>query len=258
MGLGPPALSVIIPAYNEEANVDKAVGATVATLEATGVEWEIIVVNDGSTDRTGLLAERCSASNPRITVIHHPANKGLGAAVRTALQQARGEYVLWVPCDSPFEKGELDPFIGAIGKADVVVGYRTARPGYSPLMRVNSSVYTYVVSRLFRIHLRDFNYVHMYRRRVLASLKWRTTRIFWLAEALIRARDAGYAIMQVPAVVRARTAGKATASRPSIMLRTAWDCLVFALRYYLLPSERRSRLCRHYRNTGGRLSSGSR
>lgn len=239
--LGLPALSVIIPAYNEEANLEVAVSTTVATLDATDVDWEIIIVNDGSTDRTRELADECGSHDERISVIHHPANKGLGAAIRTGLREARGQYVIWVSCDSPFEKGELDPFLASLDKADVVVGYRSGRPGYSRLMRLNSRIYTSVVGWLFGMRLRDFNYVHMYRKKVLESLQWRETRIFWLAEALIRARDAGYSIMEVPAVVRARTTGRATASRPSIMLRTAWDCLVFALWYYLLPSGRRSR-----------------
>jgi glycosyltransferase involved in cell wall biosynthesis len=222
-----------MPAFNEETNVGRALSANVQSLDETGLDWEIVVVNDGSSDRTGEIAAERARRDPRVRVMAHTANRGQGAAIRTGICEARGEYVILSPCDSPFAEGELDPFVEQLGKPDVVVGYRANRPGYSWLMRFNSRIYPFVVNTLFRMRLRDFNWIQMYRRSVVSQLQWRQTRIFWTAELLIRARDAGCSIVEVPAAIHARESGQGTAGRPSIIIQTGLDCLRFAWCYWL-------------------------
>ncbi len=235
-------LTVVVPAYNEEALLAETVRGLRAALTALQLRAEIVIVNDGSGDRTGAIADELAAGDPAMVVCHQ-ANQGLGGALRTGIGVARGDYVLTWPADMPVAPDDLAPFAASLGRADVLVGVRSRRAGYNPLMRFNSWLYPQIVAALFGLRLRDVNWIHLYRTALLRQAHLTQRGIPMLVEALVRLRDLGATLHEVPSEMKPRTAGTASASRWRVMWRTLRGLLQFWWQW------RRDRNVRPRRNT---------
>lgn len=213
------ALTVVVPAFNEEALLAGTVIGLRQALAALSVSAEIVIVNDGSRDRTGAIADELARSGAHTTVCHQE-NRGLGGALQTGFARARGEYVISWPADMPVEVQDLESFVRKLGAADVLVGVRSRRDGYNPLMRFNSWIYPRIVAGLFDLRLRDVNWIHAYRTALVRRIELTQRGIPMLVEALVRLRDLGATFVEVPSEMKPRTAGIATASRFRVMRRT--------------------------------------
>lgn len=232
----PVALSVVLPAFNEEALLAGCVRQLHGALAALRVPAEIIVVNDGSRDRTAKIADSLARELPGVVAVHQ-ANQGIGGAFRTGVQRATGEYLMLWPADMPAEPTDLAPYTEQFGRADVIVGVRQARLGYNPLMRFNAWLYPKLVSTLFGLRLRDVNWIHAYRRSLFARISLTQRGIPMLVEALVRLRDLGASFAEVDVVMKQRLGGVASASRFKVMWRTLAGLFSF---WRLWREERRS------------------
>jgi dolichol-phosphate mannosyltransferase len=221
-----PVLSVVVPAFNEETLLDNAIRRLRSALDALQLESEIIVVNDGSSDRTGAIADKLAAELKGVAVCHQ-SNQGIGGAFRTGVARATGEYLILWPADMPAEPGDLQPYVSQFGRADVVVGVRRARLGYNVLMRFNAWAYRKLVSGLFGLRLRDVNWIHAYRRTPFAEIRLTQRGIPMLVEALVRLRDRGASFAEVDVEMKARAGGVPSASRPRVMWRTLTGVISF-------------------------------
>ena len=219
-------LTVVVPAYNEEVLLADTVRGLRTALTALQLPAEIVIVNDGSRDRTGAIADELAARDPALVVCHQ-ANQGLGGALRTGIGVARGGYVLTWPADMPVAPDDLAPFAANLGAADVLVGVRSRRDGYNPLMRLNSWLYPQIVATLFDLRLRDVNWIHLYRTALIRRVTLTQRGIPMLVEALVRLRDLGATLLEVPSEMKPRTAGTASASRWRVMWRTLRGLLAF-------------------------------
>jgi len=216
---GAPAVSVIVPAYNEERLLESSIRALRKTLDDIKVEAEIILVDDGSSDRTGSIAELLARALPQVRV-YHQDNKGIGGAFLAGAALARGEYLILWPVDMPAAPDDFAPYVAEFGHADVIVGCRSRRVGYTPLMRLNAWIYPRLVKLLFGLRVRDVNWIHAYRRTTFLRIKLTQEGIPMLAEALVRLRDAGASFAEVDVVMKPREHGVASASRPKVMWET--------------------------------------
>jgi len=219
------SISVVLPAYNEEENISLAVTGTAGVLKSIAGDYEIILVNDGSTDKTGETAERLSRQDPsHIRALHHNLNKGYGAALRTGFAGARFEYVFYTDSDNQFDVGELKHFIPLMEKYDLVVGYRTKRRD-SPVRIFLSWGYNWLVFFLFRIKVRDvdcaFKLFHKY---VLDAITIECDDFFVDTEIIARAAKAGFRIGERGVRHYPRRHGKTTvrASHIPRTLRTVY------------------------------------
>jgi glycosyltransferase involved in cell wall biosynthesis len=220
------ALSVVVPAFNEEALLDGAIRQLRATLDALRVPAEIIIVNDGSRDRTGAIADALG-TELRGVIVCHQTNQGIGGAFRTGAERATGEYLmlwpaylmLW-PADMPADATDLEPYINQLGRADVIVGVRQARVGYNPVMRFNAWLYPKLVATCFNLHVRDVNWIHAYRRECFLKIHLTQRGIPMLAEALVRLRDIGATFVEVEVAMKERLGGVPSASRWRVMRKT--------------------------------------
>jgi glycosyltransferase involved in cell wall biosynthesis len=219
MSTPPPALSVIVPAFNEEALLEDALRRLHCTLDELRIAAEIIVVNDGSRDRTGMIADRVAAELSGIVVCHQP-NQGIGGAFRTGAAHATGEYLILWPADMPADAADLRPYTAQFGRADVIVGVRQTRIGYNPLMRFNAWLYPKLVASLFDLRVRDVNWIHAYRRSCFLEIRLTQRGIPMLAEALVRLRDLGASFAEVEVAMKPRLGGVPSASRWRVMRRT--------------------------------------
>ncbi|HOL23046.1 MAG TPA: glycosyltransferase family 2 protein [bacterium] len=213
-------ISVVLPAYNEEENIADAIINTRNTLGTLADNYEIIVVNDGSTDRTGEIAEHFAQQEPSHTrIFHHSSNKGYGAALRTGFLNTRYEYVFYTDADNQFDISELRNFLPLIEKYDIIIGYRIKRK--DSLLRIFlSKGYNYLVFLLFHLKVRDvdcsFKLFHKY---VLDAIKIECDDFFVDTEILVRAKKAGFHILEKGVTHYPRKRGKTTV-RPGHILKT--------------------------------------
>ncbi|GAB4330341.1 MAG: hypothetical protein Kow0099_00870 [Candidatus Abyssubacteria bacterium] len=218
-----PYVSVVIPAYNEEANLRETVGVVSDKLDALGTAFEIIIVNDGSIDRTRAIAEALSSSDTRIRLINHPRNLGPGSGVFTGIGAATGEFVIFIPADLALDIDDLKKYVEASRNCDLVVGIRSDRRDYSLFRKLVSLVNIALIKILFQMKERQFNYIHMYRREMLQRIDIESRGVFITAEIMIKARDLGYRLQEVDVRYVPRLAGKATCGSAKVISRTVKD-----------------------------------
>ena len=227
----PPFLSVAVPAYNEEANLEPTVRTLLDHLGRSVPSFEILIVDDASRDGTADVARQLTASDPRVRVFRHPENRGIGGGFRTAVHEARGEWFLLVPADLALDPRELTKYFEAARDSDVVVGLRSDRSDYGVFRRLVSWVNVTLIRTLFRMRERQFQYISLYRTSVLREVGieyWRSA--FFLPEILIKARARGARLREVTIRYVPREAGRATGASFRMIRRTVRDMLAFWLR----------------------------
>ncbi|MBI5365517.1 MAG: glycosyltransferase family 2 protein [Planctomycetes bacterium] len=226
-----PELSVIIPAYNEEENLPPTIEVVRAALAAAGILHEFLVVDDGSRDRTREVTRELAARWGGIRLIEHGVNRGPGSGIPTGLAQARGEYIIFIPADLAIEPADLAKFVAA-GRAgaDVVVGLRSDRRDYSPARKLVSHVNIFLIQVLFNLRIRQFNYIHLYRRKIFERITIESRGVFLTAEVVIKARDLGYRLTEVEARYVPRERGEASCGKPSVIWQTVRDLFGFLAR----------------------------
>jgi glycosyltransferase involved in cell wall biosynthesis len=213
-------LSIFFPMWNEELYIGKALRAgreVCEQLVETGevLDYELIVVDDASTDATGRLADELAAADPHIRVVHHARNRKLGGSIKSGFAAATGDLVLYTDADLPFEMIELLRAVRVLRtyEADVVSAYRLDRTGEGPRRAVYSWVYNWLVQLSFGTRLRDINFAFkLCRRRVLDHVTLRSEGSFIDAELVIRAQRSGFSIVQIGVDYFPRTRGVSTLS----------------------------------------------
>lgn len=234
-----PFLTVFIPAYDEAGNLPRCIQSVQAEMDSLGVSIEIIIVDDGSRDATPALIDELATQNDRLRAFHHPVNMGIGAAFKTALQHARGEWFILIPADLAMEPSELRRYITAAASADVVVGLRSDLSDYNLLRKFVHYTNIFLIRRLFNVPLHQFQYISMYRTEFLRSIEikyWRSA--FFLAEILIKAHALGYRFVEVEVLYAPRVTGRATGAKVKLIFTTIWDLFRFWLRWIRLGTKR--------------------
>jgi len=226
------SVTVFIPAFNEEGNLVHCVEVLLARMGESWTEVEILIVDDGSRDATPRLADELAELYEQVRVVHHPSNLGIGAAFRTAVRQARCDWLILIPADLALHPDELRRYFEEAPLADVVVGLRSDRSDYTFLRRVVSWVNIYLIRTLFGMQLRQFQYISLYRMELLRQIEieyWRSA--FFLAEILIKARDLGVRLVEVEIRYAPRVSGKPTGAKLHLVIRTVVDIFHFWLRW---------------------------
>ena len=152
----PGSLSLVLPAFNEEANIEAVVQDSLATLPAFVDAYEIIVVDDGSRDRTGEIVARLASGNDRVRLVSHERNRGYGAALTSGFGASTGDFVMFMDADRQFDIRDLRLLVPFAGEYDIVAGFRMER---SDLLhrRVLAEMFNVSVRMLFGVHLRDID-----------------------------------------------------------------------------------------------------
>jgi glycosyltransferase involved in cell wall biosynthesis len=226
------SVSITMPAYNEEDNIRAMVEDVMAAMSTIGLEYEVIVVDDGSRDKTAQVVAAMEAEFPQVRLVKHEKNQGYGAAVFTGLTSASKELVFFTDADRQFDLAEIQKLLAEIGPADLVVGYRA--PRRDPFMRkLNGWGWSWLVTVLFGYTARDIDCAFkLMKRSVIDRLKSevRSRGATFSAEFLVRARRAGFTIAEVPIHGhRPRVAGNPTGAKPAVILRAFKELIQFRL-----------------------------
>lgn len=244
-----PALSYFFPAHDEAENVAALVAEALAELPKLAERFEIICVDDGSRDGTGSIADGLAAEQPDLVrVIHHPTNRGYGAALRSGFRAARYELVCFTDGDRQFRVADLRLLVaqlavgaGAGRPPDVVAGYRLKRA--DPVIRLAyARVYRTCLRLFFGLRLRDVDCAcKLVRRGALEGIRLESRGAFLSAELLIKSREMGRSVVEVGVPHHPRTAGQASGADPRVVLRAVRDFWALRLRLW---ADRRAALRR--------------
>jgi glycosyltransferase involved in cell wall biosynthesis len=227
-----PFFSVIIPCLNEEAILEECVNTAKRWFSRNQVGYEIIIVDDGSTDRTYEIAARLSAADSQIVVIKEPGNFGVGKAMSDGLAAATGEFAFLQCADMPFnieDLSELKPLMDA--SCDVLVIARKDRSANSPFRKLTSLTNYYLIRGLFQVPIPDFQFVQFYRvARIKAFLPLVSEGSFAPPELQIKCWKAGLRFRMHSLPFHRRTAGDAKYGTPRRLLQSVKEILRYRIR----------------------------
>jgi glycosyltransferase involved in cell wall biosynthesis len=215
----PISLSVFFPCYNEVANVEKTTRAAHAAVTQITDDFEIIIVDDGSKDRTGEIADRLAAELPNVRAVHNRPNLGYGGALQRGFREARKEYVFYTDGDGQFRFDEIPKLLPLMKDYDIISGYRLDRK--DPLIRkINAFCWTTLVNLVFGLWLKDIDCSYkLYPRKLFDEIQMKSMGALIDAEVLARARYRGYRIGQIGVHHYPRLAGEQTGANLRVILR---------------------------------------
>src|SRR5690606_2007181 len=212
--------------WNEEDYIERALRfgkQACEDLVASGEigDYELIVVDDASTDRTPEIADRIAAADPKVRVIHHVRNRKLGGAMKSGFAAATGDLVLYTDADLPFDMSELGRAVRLLREyeVDIISAYRFDRTGEGVLRGLYTYVYNALIKALFGVRVRDINFAFkLCRARIFEHVELRSEGSFIDAELVIRATRLGYEIMQMGVDYFPRTRGQSKLSSRAVIL----------------------------------------
>ncbi len=212
------SISIILPALNEEGNIEAAVKDIQSYFNSREEKYEIIVINDGSTDSTGEIAERLAGEDGTIRVVHHPTNKGYGSALKRGFDASRYKYVFFTDSDRQFDVKGLDILLPLIktDAVEIIIGYRLKRK--DPFIRrFLSWGYNSLVGYLFDLNVKDIDCAFkIFRKDIFSKIKIESKNFFVNTEILAKARHYGFNVLEVGVPHFPRTAGKTTVTLKQI------------------------------------------
>jgi len=233
-----PSVSLVIPMFNEEENIEHAVAFAVDALERHAGDYEIVVVDDASGDRSPEIVAGLAAANPRIRIQRHEVNRKLGASLKTGFAAARKDLVLYMDADLPFDPDVVGRAIQAllVTRADLIAGYRLDRTTEGFRRTVYSYLYNSLIGLLFGWPHRDINFsFKLIRREVLEAIELRAEGSLIDAELIVKAKNLGFVIQQLGLDYFPRTRGRSTLSSPAVILK------IFRELFTLYPEMRHPR-----------------
>ena len=214
-----PSLSIFMPCYNEEANVERVTRAAIEAGTKVTDDLEVIIVNDGSRDRTGQIADALAAADPRVRAAHNIPNQGYGGAVVRGLTEARKDWIFFTDGDGQFDMNEIPKLVALLDRCDFAVGYRIDRAD-SMMRKLNAWAWGTLVRFLFGLKVRDIDCAFkLLPRKLMQQIKLESRGALISTELLARAAKAGYRIEEVGVHHYPRTAGTQTGAKLGVILR---------------------------------------
>jgi glycosyltransferase involved in cell wall biosynthesis len=220
-----PGVSIVLPCFDEEANVAAAVRMACRAGQMNAQLYEVIVVDDGSRDGTGAVATRLAAGDPHVHVVSHSRNRGYGAALRTGIEAARQPWVLLTDADLQFDLVDLAGFVPLAEDHDLVAGYRIQRND-PRRRRWAAAVWNQLVDRALGVGVRDVDCAFkLIRRDLLEQIELTSSGAAISAELLARSRARGARICERGVRHLPRNAGRQSGLRPRVVVRASAELL---------------------------------
>jgi glycosyltransferase involved in cell wall biosynthesis len=221
----PISLSVFFPCYNEEKNVEPLVNEALQALTGLVQQYEILIINDGSSDNTGSIANTLQQKHDTVRVIHHETNKGYGAALISGFRNARYEQVFFTDGDNQFYMSEIELLLKETGEADGVLGFRKNRK--DPWHRIwYSRLWNRLVRIMFDLRVKDLNCAYkIIKKQYLDKIILHSSGAMITAELLIRLKIAGARFKEVGVTHRPRAFGTQTGGNPKVIVRAFRELL---------------------------------
>jgi dolichol-phosphate mannosyltransferase len=209
-----PGVSFVVTALNEEGNIRAAVDSIRAAIANRLEDYEIILVNDGSTDRTGAVMDELAGTSDKIRVVHNSRNLGFGGAFKSGAAVARKDYVVRICGDNAVPAEGIGMVLDQIGRADLVIPY-IANPEFRSWgRRMGSRGFTTIINSCFGLSVRYYNHCVVFPRHLLNRITIATNSFAYQAEAVVKLLKAGCSYVEVGINDLPRYEGKSTALKP--------------------------------------------
>lgn len=233
------SLSVVLPAHNEEIAIAGTVHAVIAAVSQWTSDFEVIVVNDGSKDRTCAIVEEIAAADPRVRVINHEVNQGYGAALVSGFAAISKDLIFFMDSDGQFDIHDLACFFPLIEKYDAVLGYRINRQD-TWMRKFNAWGWKMLVTLIFKLRVRDVDCAFkLYRSRFFREQHLETRGAMINTEILYKFRRAGYTYTELAVCHLPRHGGRATGAKPSVIARAFRELFIYACKWRREEAEKR-------------------
>ena len=232
---GSVSISVFFPCYNEADNISVLVTKTISVLEEVCCDFEVIIVDDGSSDSTAATAGAIALKDKRVKVVHHSKNLGYGEALKSGFKASTKELVFYTDGDGQFDIGEMPKLLPMLEEFDVVSCYRLNRRD-SMIRKINGWAWTKLVCWLFGMKVRDIDCAFkLYKREIFDKIKMSSSGALIDTEILARVVRAGYTITQTGVHHYPRASGKQTGANLKVILRAFKE--LFELRKQILRGD---------------------
>jgi glycosyltransferase involved in cell wall biosynthesis len=235
----PGSLSLVLPAHNEAENIEIVVRQALKILPSFTDDFEVIVVNDGSRDATGDIVNRLAAEDSRVRAIHHPRNRGYGAALTSGFEASAGDYVMFMDSDRQFDIADLALLSPFVGRFDIVAGFRKERQDEFH-RKLFAETFNLVVRVLFGVHMRDIDSAFkVFRGDMLRSLELTAPGALINTEIQAKLRRQGASLVQIGVNHYPRVAGSATGGSFRVIARAMKETikLWWQMRSYEPPAS---------------------
>lgn len=212
------ALTVIMPALNEDKNIESAIKDTLRAFDDIEINGEIIVINDGSTDKTEALVNRIVTKEPRVRITSHPSPKGIGRSFWEGVDLANGEVVVMMPGDNENDAPEIFRYYNLLEHVDIVIPFIFNKEKRPLFRNALSFIYRFIINATFVVNFNYTNGTVLYRKSILKELTYRSSSFFFQTDILIRLVKHGYLFAEVPYKLGMREHGRSKAvSFPSFV-----------------------------------------
>lgn len=219
------SLSIIFPCFNEADNIGDLLRDTLEVVRDIADDFEIIVVDDGSSDNTVEVVEKYKEDNPQIKVVSHKVNRGYGAALKTGFNNAKKDLVFYTDGDAQFDISEIKKLLPLVEKYEAVTGYRIKRQD-KPIRRLYARIWALLNNALFKLGVRDIDCAFkLYRKESIKDLNLYSDGAFIDVEILARIKKRGGKIAEVGVNHYPRKAGKQTGGNPLVHLKAFKDLI---------------------------------
>lgn len=219
------SISVVLPAYNEVENIERTIGSSALYLAERGIDYEIIIVNDGSTDGTDRLVEELASQNSRIRLINHPQNLGYGSALRSGFERASLDYIFLMDSDGQFDISDLDRFLPHIKEFNAIIGYREKRA--DPIVRsLNAWMYHIFIQQIFDLKAKDMDCAFkLFPRDIYRAIRpIKSNGALFSAEFLLKFHMRGFSILEIPVRHFPRQFGTQTGASLRVIFKMFREC----------------------------------
>jgi len=228
------SISVVIPAYNEEAYIQTTIEELTPILEEISTAWEIIVIDDASTDNTQKILGELSKKDNRLKILRNSVNSQLGISLKRGFFAAKQDLVCYIDADLPFDFIELKRAVRYMKRCDILCAYRHDRTCEGLKRIVYSYCYNMLIAILFQHKIRDINFsFKLFKRKILDNIKLESEGSFIDAELTIKAERYGYKIYQIGVDFFPRLEGESTLSSIPVILKIIKEMLIGWYKIYL-------------------------
>ena len=191
-------ITFLVPALNEEENIEGTVATIISAINHFRCDYEILLVNDGSTDSTPQIMDRIARENQSFHVLHNEHNLGLGGAYKRGINYAKKEHVMWISGDNAETVGNLVNIVSHVGEADIVIPFLQASKARPWLRRLTSRCFTAIINSLFGLNIHYYNGSVIHRTELIKTVSIRTNSFAYQAEALVKLLRGGCSYVEVP------------------------------------------------------------
>lgn len=232
-----PSIAVVVPALNEEANLEAAVRDVLRAIDERSVRGRVLVFNDGSTDGTRAVADRLAAADSRVVAIHNPATMGLGFNYFSGVERATEDYVLMVPGDNEIPYAAVRELLACLGRADLVIPFMTGSEARPWGRRVLSRAFVALLNGLFGLGIRYYNGPCVLRRELVLKTPIRTHGFAYMAAILVWLLRHGHSYVEPAIPLQYRRTGSSKALRPKNIVSVLGTLADLFWRLRLRPSQ---------------------